>query len=179
MQATPQAPTISPVAAADFADYLSVESYDPLLPGMLIAATDAVIEHINHDLTPRTWIAKAYVQGYGPRQLSRRDERIVWYELPYTGLLSVASVMVNNEPVDYETVFIRPGKIRLEKPHFTGTLEVTYSAGFASIPTTILEAIKMVGAYLYEHRGMCDAGDAVRQSGAAVVLSRFRVEVSL
>ena len=179
MQATPQTPTISPVATADFADYLGVAASDPLLPGTLIAATDAVIEHINHDLTPRTWVARTYVEGFRERQLSREHERAVWYDLPYTGLLSVASVTVDGEPVDYQTVFVRPGKIKLDNPYVTGAIEVTYSAGFNAIPTTILEAIKMVGAYLYEHRGMCDVGDAVRLSGAATVLRRFRVEVSI
>ena len=35
----------------------------------------------------------------------------------------------------------------------------------------------MLAAYLYEHRGQCDAGDAISKSGAASLLNPYRVDL--
>jgi hypothetical protein len=47
----------------------------------------------------------------------------------------------------------------------------------ASVPTAIKTAIMMIAAFMYEHRGQCDANDAIKKSGAANLLRPYKVEV--
>ena len=56
MQATPQTDTVSPVTVNEFAAFIGASAADPLLPGILQAATDATIRSINQDLLSREWV---------------------------------------------------------------------------------------------------------------------------
>jgi hypothetical protein len=61
----------------------------------------------------------------------------------------------------------------------TKELEIAYTAGMETIPAAIKYGIMQVATYLYDHRGDCDADDAIRKSGAANLLKPYRVEVAL
>ena len=177
MIATPQSPTISPVSIADMADYVGADVTDPILPGLLVAATDAVIAHIKRDLLPRTWIASQYLgAGFAPR-LSPYALADGVVELPYSDAsATVSSVTIDGTNIGYTLRIGRPSAVAISNPYITGQLRIEYTAGMSPIPVAITEGIKIVCAYLYEHRGRCDMGAAVQASGASHVLRPWRVE---
>lgn len=185
MQATPLSDTVSPVAAADLVDYLGVQATDPLLPGVLVAATDAVIRHINQDLIQRAWLGVIKAPEPDSQQLSPHRLKQTAFDLPYTALISVESVMTA-ELVDVEYVLHasrRPAKINLLDWDYQADVEVEYTAGIAEsaaeVPAAIKSAILMMAAFMYEHRGECDADGAIKRSGASNLLKPYRVEVAL
>ena len=59
------------------------------------------------------------------------------------------------------------------------SIEIVYVAGYgasaADVPSPLITAIKMMAAYLYEHRGQCDVHDAYRKSGAAALADRYGI----
>jgi hypothetical protein len=181
MQATPQTDTESPVTAADLAAFIGVDSTDPLLPGMLVAATDAVIRYINQDLLERDWVGIVPVPAPVRLQLSPYNEPKTTFELPYTGLVEVTSVTGNGgDDLAYTLQDQRrPAKIIVHGWDFLSEIRVEYTAGMATIPAAIKSAITMLAAYLYDHRGDCDADGGIKKSGAAMLLRPYRVEVSL
>lgn len=181
MQATPQTDTVSPVTPAELADFIGVDSSDTLLPVMLVAATDAVIRHINQDLIQRDWIGIVPVPPEARLQLSPYIDPPSTFELPYTALISVASVTGNdNEALSYELQSQRrPANITVLGWDYLSEIRIAYRAGMVTIPAAIKSGIMLMASYLYEHRGDCDADDGIKKSGAAMLLRPYRVEVSL
>jgi hypothetical protein len=49
----------------------------------------------------------------------------------------------------------------------------------AFVPGAIRTAIMMIGGFIYDHRGGCDAEDALKKSGAMNLLRTYKVEASL
>lgn len=58
-------------------------------------------------------------------------------------------------------------------------VQVTFTAGYGDaaedVPQQIRQALIMMAAYLFEHRGACDPGDAARRSGALGLLGQYKV----
>lgn len=58
-------------------------------------------------------------------------------------------------------------------------VEVVFVGGYgdaaADVPDSLKQGIKMLAAYLYEHRGECDVKQAVHRSGAASLWNAYRV----
>lgn len=131
-----------------------------------------------------------------------------WIDLPYTRLLAVLSV-TRTDSAGAETVLVegsgyrvdltsKPGRVELlSLPgdyHF-GALTIEYRAGFddgisewesdldsgdySFIPAPIRQGILQHAAYMYEHRGQCDADEAMKKSGAAGLYGPFRVRWGL
>ena len=48
-QAKTTDPVIAPVTASDLADYLVLDASDPVLDGILVAATSAVVRFLGYD----------------------------------------------------------------------------------------------------------------------------------
>ena len=181
MQATPQTDTVSPVAVADLATFLGVDETDPMLSGMLQAATDSVIRYINHDLLEREWVGIVPVPQAGRLQLSPSVYNWPTFELPYTGLVSVDAVTGNTDEVMEYTIEAsrRPARITVHGWDRLSELRIEYTAGMTIIPAAVKTAILMAAGFLYEMRGGCEASDALKKSGAAGLLKPYRVEVSL
>ena len=181
MQATPQTDTVSPVDAADLAAFIGVDADDVLLPGMLQAATDAVIRYINQDLIEREWVGIVPVPAPARLQVSPYIDPPSTFDMPYTALVEVTSVTGNGDEVlDYTLQDQRrPAKITVHGWDYLSEIRIEYTAGMASIPAAIKSAIMMLASFLYDHRGGCDADDALRKSGAVNLLRPYRVEVSL
>ena len=178
MQATPQTDTVSPVTAAELAAFLGVDATDPLLDGMLVAATDAAIRWINQDLLARKWVLKCGDNLGQEQQLSPTRFQSNIIELPYTALVRVLSVTGGCDAICWEVVSTgRPAKIRIDGWDGVSELTITYNAGMATIPASIKTAIMMISSFMYEHRGQCDGDDAMKKSGAATLLRPYRVEV--
>jgi hypothetical protein len=181
MQATPQTDTVSPVTAQEFADFVGVSASDPLISGLLQAATDAAIGYINQDLLQREWVGIVPVPGLARLQLSPYIDPPNTFELPYTALVSVENVTANGgEAMQYTLQDQRrPAKITVHGWDFLSEIKIEYTAGMANIPVAVKSAIMMIAAFLYDHRGGCDASDAIKKSGAANLLNRYRVEVAI
>jgi hypothetical protein len=88
---------------------------------------------------------------------------------------AVASVAVDGDVLATEDYQIdlktKPARLSLNSQP-TGSILTEYTAGYASaalIPAGLLLGIKMLAAYMYEHRGMCAIGDAAEASGATAI----------
>jgi uncharacterized phiE125 gp8 family phage protein len=168
------------VAPAYLADRLGVDASDPLLPGYILAATEAAGQYLRRATTARQ-LRVTYTEwpttGAQGRWVSGTLARVsAAVDLPYTGpVISVDAVEGDGEPItDWQLVRTNPARLVLAP---VLPLVVTYTAGWQVLPAPITEAVAMLAAYLYEHRGQCDAGDAITKSGAAFLLNPYRVEL--
>lgn len=116
-------------------------------------------------------------------------------ELPFPPLSSVSSVTYydeSNNATTWETTNYHvdnkgePGRIALKQggvvPLPTKTIngiKITFVAGYGTdasdVPDMLVQAVKMIVAYLYEKRGEDVGGDIVQASGAHLLLQAFRV----
>jgi hypothetical protein len=181
MQATPQTDTVSPVSVADFAAFIGVDASDPLLEGLLVAATDAAIRYINQDLIQRNWVGIVPVPAKVRPQVSPYIDPSNTFELPYTGLVQVDSVTDGQGVALDFTVQDqrRPAKVTVHGWDYQTELRIDYAAGMHTVPVAIKSAIMMLASFLYDHRGSCDATDGIKKSGAEMLLRPYRVEVSI
>lgn len=181
MQATPQTDTVSPVTVNDFAAFIGASNADPLLPGLLQAATEATIRHINQDLLPRSWVGIVPALTPTRLQLSPYIDPTSTFELPYTALIDIQDVSVNNGQFLEHTVQAdrRPAKVTVLGWDYASEIRIEYTAGMAFVPGAIRTAIMMIGGFMFDHRGGCDAEDALKKSGAMSLLRPYKVEAFL
>lgn len=181
-------PLLSPVTAQELADFLSIEynaADASLYNGFLNAASDACIRYTNLELLQRTYTFKAdrfpeRQEGYGGVGIMYAY-RAWWINLPVYPVISVTTVEVDGETADSPQIDLDSRPARVE-PKEMGAVEIVYEAGHATaaeINPQLLLGIKMLAAYLYEHRGMCDVNDAIKSSGAATMWDSARVVMSL
>lgn len=169
----------SPVDAEELAQFLglmndgdTVVPQQAMLDGLLLAATQAVIDYTQREILPRSWNYRA--DRYPEREAAysglapMASLRSWWVDLPACPVISVESANADEWEADPRT-----GRVFL-KETIGDPVEIEYTAGYATPPAWALQAIKQVAAYLYEHRGECDAGDAVQQSGALSLLRAHR-----
>lgn len=173
---------LAAVSATELADYLGVEDTDPLLPGLALAATDAASQFLQRSITVTQyraeWDSWPSIGGYNPRSLSRSlSVPRAFIELPMTGpLVSVQSVELDDVAViDYRMSGGNPS--RLSFTPADGPIVVEYTAGWATPPAWAVQAVLCLAAYMFEHRGQCDADQALIKSGAATMLQPHRVVV--
>lgn len=178
-------PLASPVTAQELADYIGVASTDPLLAGLLLSATDAVIRLLQYDLEPRNWTLTLWdwptagartSPNLSPSAHTLKRE----IDLPYAAVQSVASITSYGEAVTgfvvRENSVVLPAGVPTDA-HGDNTepaLVIEYSAGLTPIPDGIKDSIKLLAAFLYEHRGECDVNDALARSGVAVMLQPYK-----
>lgn len=148
---------------------------------MLQAATDAAIRYINQDLLSREWVGIVPALEPTRLQLSPYNDPKTTFELPYTALISVESVTGNDsETLEYTLqADRRPAKIAIVGWDYLSEIRIEYTAGMNFVPGAIKTAIMMIASFIYDHRGGCDAEDALKKSGAMTLLRPYRVEVSL
>lgn len=170
------------VAPATLADRLGVDASDPMLPGLILAATVAASRYLRRAITPtqyrlnlQTWpvigAASNWISGH-------RAQLAAAIELDFTGpLVSVDSVTDGDGQAvtDYQVTPGNPARLSMAAPR--EPLTITYTAGWSVPPADIVEAVLMAAAYMFEHRGQCDTGSVIVDSGAAWLLSSYRVEL--
>lgn len=179
---------VSPVTTAELADFLSIEfnsADDPLYNAFLLAASDQCIKYTNFELLERTYTLKTDYfpqrqNGYGGVGIMHAY-RAWWISLPLYPVASVTSVKVNQEESDEPLIDLESKPARVE-PRESGATEIVYVAGHSAVDKInpqLLLGIKMLAAYLYEHRGACDVGEAVKSSGAKMLWDSARMITSL
>lgn len=185
MTARTSDPIVSPVTAQELADWLGADASDPLLTPLLSSATDAAIQFLNYDLEPRTWTltlwdwpvygAKAWPNVGDPVSRLKRE-----IELPYAAIQAVSSVEVyGNVITDYVTrensiVFAQGVPYDRYKENEDSAIVIEYTAGLDPVSDSIKDGIKMLAAFMYEHRGECDVMQGLQRSGAAMLLQPYR-----
>ena len=177
-------PLVSPISTDDMGEFLGLGlplsvSDAALIDGLLLAACQYYIDYSNNELLQRNYIYKA---DSFPRQqesftgLGRQPGSLAWWlSFPIWPVDSITTVADSDGPivlpdytVDYDS---KPSRLELSNP-FVSNLQIDYLAGYATaadIPPSVLIGIQMLTAYLYEHRGSCDAASAASDSGALVL----------
>jgi uncharacterized phiE125 gp8 family phage protein len=195
MRAYTNDPLQSPVTNQSLADWLRLDDEtDPLLPVCLLAATQIVVDFLQRDLIARDWAVsyEQWPEAVSPRHgVSQHYSKLLnRIEMPYAQLISVDTVEVYGETVtDYRIADTLPATIK-----FTGwpvttsgidepAIVIAYRAGFgetaADVPEPIKSGILMIAAYIYAHRGACEASEAIKMSGAATLLQPWRVRAGV
>lgn len=164
-------------------------SDDPVLNMVAIAATAQVVEFLQSELLTRT--RRLVINQYpltgtlSYPSLSRQDvdpKRVI--ELPYAQLLEVTEFKVYGEDTtDYEVLESKPASVYIPTVYSTESkpfLEAEYTAGYgddiSDIPEAIHMGVMMLAAFMYEHRGACDANEALMKSGAHSYLYPYRLK---
>lgn len=188
----PSSGIVSPVTTGELADFARLESDDPVIPGILIAATSAVIEFLKFELlnreritTYQTWPILGTPAGglSWPMDRTAALSRVV--NLPYAKLDGDPTfVCYGSAFTDFEVRETLPASVLVNSfPAYDEdfpAIVATYTAGLsddsAGIPEEIKTALLMVASFMYAHRGACDGQEAIQKSGAAGILQPFRAE---
>ena len=179
---TPTTPLTAAATAAELAEYLGLiadQSETPpniaMLNGLLLAATQAVIDATGVQIVSRDFVCSYdyYPQtrpafgGLAPLN----SVPAPWLSFGVYPVTALASVTVGADllpPTDYEYDAARLGFATL----VNGRIAIALTAGAAT--EWGKAAVLAVAAYMYEHRGGCDAGDAVKQSSAWALIKGQR-----
>ena len=179
------------ITNAELADWLGVDDTDPLLPVMATTATSAAIEFLQSELISRQrqtiyqeWpsVGTNTAPSISPNNISSK----LYIDLPYARLISVDFLILGGTiTTDYKEVISLPAKLYIDSPVVTSetgnpAISVTYTAGYgaiADVPQAIKSAVSMLAAYMFDHRGACDAMSALDQSGAAMALTPYKTSV--
>lgn len=180
------------VTPQEIADWTGADLADPLFGPLSIAATSTVIEFLQSELITRerttvyeTWPTVGTRQGAA---LSPSDEYLCrGVEVPYARFSTPLTLQVEASgtiTTDYRVLERFPAELHFQTVPATQTdenpaLKMVYNAGYGTIddvPQTIKTAVLMITGYLYDHRGACTAEDALKKSGADVVLTPFKAK---
>lgn len=179
---TPVTPLTAAATAAELAEYLGLiadQGETPpniaMLTGLLLAATQAVIDATGVQIVSRDF---AVLYDYYPQTRPAfgglaplNSVPAPWLNFGVYPVTVVTQVFANLglvDPADYEYDAARIWFTTL----VNGRIGLALTAG---APTEWGKAaVLAVAAYMYEHRGGCDAGDAVKQSSAWALIKGQR-----
>jgi hypothetical protein len=179
---TPVTPLTAAATAAELAEYLGLiadQSETPpniyMLNGLLLAATQAVIDATGVQIVSRDFVCfyDYYPQtrpafgGLAPLN----SVPAPWLSFGVYPVTVVTQVSVNWDLLDSADYDYDAARI-----WFTtlvdGRIRIALTAGAATEWGNA--AVLAAAAYMYEHRGGCDAGDAVKQSSAWALIKGQR-----
>jgi hypothetical protein len=182
---------VTPVGTVEeLAAFLGVDDNDSLLSGLLISATNAVIDYLNLELVSRQRkVIFEHLPIIGTNTAPSLSNNNSFFEnpikLPYSGLkttldkLLLFGVDLTNES---EIKQGRPSKVCFPMRYIVNNknaLEITYTTGFGTVdkvPSDIKNNVIALAGFLYDSRGACSSSaDALVQSGVASALSRWQV----
>lgn len=178
-----------PVSNQSLADWARLDIDDPTLAMTLSISTDAVISFLKLDLLNRAWVLRykewpkvGTMLNYSISRNQSYYKEII--ELPNANLRSIESVKINGVlTTDYIILDGNPSALQFSTvPVYDNenyALEVNYTAGYGTsandVPQPIRTAIIMLAAYISEHRGGCDMGNALDMSGAKPLIASYAV----
>jgi len=195
---------VEPVTLTDMKLYLRVtgSSEDSLITSLIVASRDYCEKYLSRTLITKEWSMwldryptkddndwwdgvkeGAYVDSYAtciflPKNPVQSVDVINYYD--YDDVLHVWST--TNYSVDIYSekarVCLRIGGVPPTSLRLTNGIEIQFTSGYGNastdVPNGIINAIKMVVAYMYQNRG-CDCTQAMSDSGANSILSMYRV----
>ena len=187
----PLSAVVSPVTTQELADWLRLDdNTDPLLSPLLTAATSYVIERLQSELLNRDRVVVYQHWPMVGRMYTQLSQPDAMYEneikLPYATLQSVTAVTIYGGVfTDYQIQQTTPATLYIDPLEVTDVsdpaIEVQYVAGYgdeaADVPEVIRIGVTMMAAYLYSHRGACDAVTAFGNSGARELLTPYMNEL--
>lgn len=136
-------PTVTePVSLLQMKQYLKMEN---------ISADDAVITDMIKEA--RTWVERRCGISLITKSVTAILEVMTSIELPYGPVDKASIEVLNNNGETVETPVLSGldgGFIRIAN---RGRFEVTYDAGYSTVPQDLIQAIKAHVAYSYENRG--------------------------
>ena len=183
------------VAAASLSDLkthlrLDDDSEDSYLSTLLLSASDYAAGYLGKSLITTELRRQYDMASIGPQlQPVRLGRNVIYLPLgPVTAVDSVEVLDRDGEATEIEAsdytldTESQPARIYLHEYH-TGReiafLRIDYTAGYGAsaedVPQLIQHGILMHAAYLYEHRGDCDAQSAAIKSGAIDTYRRYGV----
>lgn len=180
----PQSALESPVTSSELADFLCIPYDAGMMSGtmgaVLLTACELVINHTGHELLEREYlytVRQAYAHPrFNVSPVCLSNAGII--TLPMWPVIEVLEVTEDNEVVGIDAKLdVMPAQVVA----IGDVVTIRYAAGYpaaSDIPSSILTAIKQTAGYLYENRG-CNAMDAVKDSGAAMLLAMQRNVVTL
>jgi len=170
------------------ADYMVADQDDPAIDIVARQATAAVVEFLECDLVSRNRVTVyqhwPHIGTYSGPSLSPQDARLSHeIVLPFANLEPDTSptVTVFGEAFsDFEVLEANPASVRIRPQHSTSddpAIRIEYVSGFGpdvlDVPEHIRDGVIMLAAFMFEHRGECDAQEALRRSGAASYLQPY------
>lgn len=182
----------SVITAAEFADFVGTSETDPLISMLSGSATDSISRYLELELINRqrrmTSIFWPYHGTDTSPSLSRPDAKLNEdIKLPYSHTAcTLDSALAYGVTVTPDLLKGKPFIIRFDTfPTITLdedelALDVTYTSGYGTIddvPINIKMAVLNLAAYMYEHRGECDAAQALYKSGAADMVASYKTNL--
>lgn len=184
---------------------LSTTADDTMLTAFVLAAREACEKHTGRALITQTWrLSLDHLPGeqtqwwYGVREMpvSELYGQPKPMYVPRWPLQSVSSVVLYDwddsaTTVDSSIYYVdtaqEPGRVLLRYgkvwPQVTlrvaNGVEIKFVAGYGDaatdVPQPLREGIKQMAAFMFEHRGECDAQTAVYRSGAATMWDLYKI----
>lgn len=163
---------------------------DIYLLGLLLTASMYAVRTLNRSLITMG-LVRQYDDVRGLRGLAHEFKESNGLILTYPPIAEVTRVYTIDESgteteVDgyYIDTLSAPARVYLTQS-VTGRniamLRIDYTAGYGEthedVPRTIQQGILQHAAFMYEHRGDCDARDAIERSGAMATYRPYRVSV--
>lgn len=166
-------PVTEPVTLTEMKNYLRLEGFiddndstsvpafdddDSDIEDFITEARDTLEKELNVSIIEHTWRAIGVTNEAGMVQL--------WYG-PVTALLSV--VNSEGDTVDVDNTEIIGD--HLSEPNYCN-MTVEYTAGYSTIPKAIINEIKRMVAYQYEHKGDEDGLEGYKYTSNVMKHSR-------
>ena len=183
-------PSEPAASLAELKSLLRIDSADEdsYLAGLLLTASSYAARVLNRTLITSD-LVRQYDEPRGLRGLAYEYKESNGLSLTYPPIVEVTRVYtIDRDGVEddiegyYTDLISAPARLYLTQSA-TGrdiaTLRIEYTAGYgdtaSTVPSAIQQGILQHAAFMYEHRGDCDARDAIERSGAMATYRPYRV----
>ena len=180
----------SVITPTEVAAWLAIESDDPLISMLSVSATSAAIEYLGMELIARKrklihrdWPSVGTNTSPSLSRGNATFKREI--ELPYSHTettIQAAKFYGNDEVLELlegkPFAFFVDYAPSIDEPELA--IYVEYTTGYPSmsdVPSQIKQAVLAMVAHMYEHRGSCDANDAMIKSGALEMLQPYKTDL--
>lgn len=196
MTATTRKSEYADIPAGNVADLIELLRLDEgdeynselaLLNSLLLVASDSAERYMNRALINCTW-ERVFTGEARPIGLASERETLKSFYLPYPPFIAVqeiktifGTIETELESGDYDIDTVsEPAVVILGRNLYPRErLYVKYTAGFGEtaddLPEGIKQGVLQHSAYMYNHRGDCDADEALKKSGAELLYRPYRI----